>query len=140
MGPAERAERPEPAALLSVEVAYSPAPGVVDVQALTVAAPCSAVEALRASGLLARHDLSDAALLGDDPALGVAVWGKVKPPDVLLRDRDRVELLRPLRVDPKEARRQRYKAQGPARKRAASASGAGEGRSATPPLSDTPTR
>ena len=137
MGPAEPAE---PVALLSVEVAYSPAPGVVDVQALTVTPPCSAVEALRASGLLARHGLSDAALLGDDPALGVSVWGKVKPPDVLLRDRDRVELLRPLRVDPKEARRQRYKAQGPARKRAVPPADRGEGRAATPPLSDTPTR
>jgi putative ubiquitin-RnfH superfamily antitoxin RatB of RatAB toxin-antitoxin module len=33
----------------------------------------------------------------------------VRPLDTLLRDGDRVELYRPLRVDPKEARRLRYK-------------------------------
>jgi putative ubiquitin-RnfH superfamily antitoxin RatB of RatAB toxin-antitoxin module len=30
----------------------------------------------------------------------------------VLRNRDRVELYRPLKVDPKEARRQRYRGQG----------------------------
>ena len=37
------------------------------------------------------------------------IWGRVQPLDTLLRDRDRVELYRPLLVDPKEARRLRYK-------------------------------
>jgi putative ubiquitin-RnfH superfamily antitoxin RatB of RatAB toxin-antitoxin module len=39
------------------------------------------------------------------------VWGRVQPADTPLRDRDRVEVYRPLLVDPKEARRQRYKKQ-----------------------------
>ena len=33
------------------------------------------------------------------------VWGKVKPRHHVLRDGDRVELYRPLRADPKDARR-----------------------------------
>ena len=38
-------------------------------------------------------------------AAAVGVWGKVRPPDHLLRDGDRVELYRALQADPKEARR-----------------------------------
>jgi putative ubiquitin-RnfH superfamily antitoxin RatB of RatAB toxin-antitoxin module len=40
--------------------------------------------------------------------LAVGVWGKLRALDETLRDRDRVEIYRPLLVDPKEARRQRY--------------------------------
>jgi hypothetical protein len=39
----------------------------------------------------------------------IGVWGRKQPLDAALRDRDRVELYRPLQVDPKEARRLRYK-------------------------------
>jgi putative ubiquitin-RnfH superfamily antitoxin RatB of RatAB toxin-antitoxin module len=47
---------------------------------------------------------------GLDPDTVLAgIWSRVQPPDTLLRDRDRVELYRALRVDPKEARRLRYK-------------------------------
>jgi uncharacterized protein len=43
------------------------------------------------------------------------IWGRKLPLHTLLRERDRVELYRALRVDPKEARRLRYKrAKGPA--------------------------
>lgn len=38
---------------------------------------------------------------------GYAVFGVRADPGVLLRDGDRVELLRPLQMDPKEARRRR---------------------------------
>jgi putative ubiquitin-RnfH superfamily antitoxin RatB of RatAB toxin-antitoxin module len=40
-----------------------------------------------------------------------AVWGRVVEPATVLHDLDRVELLRPLQVDPKEARRLRYRSQ-----------------------------
>jgi putative ubiquitin-RnfH superfamily antitoxin RatB of RatAB toxin-antitoxin module len=59
-------------------------------------------DAVRASGLCARHALVEA-------ALRVGVWGRVQPLDAGLRDRDRVELYRGLLGDPKEARRLRYK-------------------------------
>lgn len=38
-------------------------------------------------------------------AVGVGVWGKVRPLDFGLRDGDRVELYRALNADPKDARR-----------------------------------
>lgn len=40
------------------------------------------------------------------------IWGQRVPPDRLLRDGDRVELYRPLTVDPKVARRERFARQG----------------------------
>ena len=45
-------------------------------------------------------------------ALQAGVWSRACEPDAPLRDGDRVELYRPLRVDPKEARRQRYRRDG----------------------------
>lgn len=45
--------------------------------------------------------------LAVDGAAGVAVFGERVDPQHQLRDGDRVELLRPLQVDPKEARRRR---------------------------------
>jgi len=42
----------------------------------------------------------------------LGVWGRKERPGHLLRDQDRIELVRQLKVDPKEARRVRYKAQG----------------------------
>lgn len=86
---------------IRVEVAYCPAPGVADVVALTLPVGATLAQALAASGLRMRHAL---------PAEGLrtGIWGKPKEPDQVLRERDRVEVYRPLQVDPKEARRQRY--------------------------------
>jgi putative ubiquitin-RnfH superfamily antitoxin RatB of RatAB toxin-antitoxin module len=45
---------------------------------------------------------------GDDPeVVGYAIFGQRVDAEAPLRDGDRVELLRPLLADPKEARRQR---------------------------------
>ena len=45
---------------------------------------------------------------GDDPeTVAYAVFGQRVDADAVLRDGDRIELLRPLLADPKEARRQR---------------------------------
>jgi putative ubiquitin-RnfH superfamily antitoxin RatB of RatAB toxin-antitoxin module len=41
-----------------------------------------------------------------------AVWGKPVALDQVLTDGDRLEVLRPLRVDPKVARRERFQKQG----------------------------
>ena len=91
---------------LRVEVAYCPRPGETDLVALTLPAGAVVTDALDASGLLPRHGLAaDALLLG--------VWGRRCDPATLLRDRDRVEIYRALIVDPKEARRLRYKRQKP---------------------------
>jgi putative ubiquitin-RnfH superfamily antitoxin RatB of RatAB toxin-antitoxin module len=93
------------AGVVVVEVAYSPAPRRVDVVALTLPAGSTVQEAVVASGLLARHTLPA------QPAPGLAVWGRPVTAETPLRMHDRVELLRPLQVDPKEARRLRYRGQ-----------------------------
>lgn len=89
---------------LRIEVAFSPAPRQVQVVALELPPGSSVADALRASGLLAQHGLAV-----DGQACGI--WGRPQPVSGLLRDGDRVELYRPLTVDPKEARRLRYKRQ-----------------------------
>jgi uncharacterized protein len=45
-----------------------------------------------------------------DPSL-VGVWGRVRAPDWVLHEGDRVELYRPLTVDPMQARRLRHEHQ-----------------------------
>ena len=97
MGPADAA-----GGSIQVEVVYCPAPHVIDLVALTLPAGVVAADALRASGLLQRHAL-------DEATLSLGLWGRACPPEHPLRERDRVEIYRPLLVDPKEARRQRYK-------------------------------
>lgn len=46
------------------------------------------------------------------PPAACGIWGKVVKPDALLHEGDRLELYRPLTVDPKLARRQRFARQG----------------------------
>lgn len=94
---------------LTVKVSYSPAPRVVDSVSLRLAPGSTVADALRASGLMERHGLTMDSVAND--GLAVGVWTKLRPLDTLLREADRVELYRPLTVDPKEARRQRYRKQ-----------------------------
>lgn len=48
-----------------------------------------------------------AAMEGDPECTGFAIHGERADPGGALRDGDRVELLRPLQADPKDARRRR---------------------------------
>lgn len=88
-----------------VEVVYSPTAREVDCVTLEVAEGATVLHALRESRLLERHPQIDLA------SARVGVWGRVAPLSQVLREGDRVEVYRPLTVDPKEARRQRYKKQ-----------------------------
>ena len=88
--------------VLRIEVVYCPGPGSVDLVSLRLPPGAALSDALTASGLLQRH-----ALAGGD--LRVGTWGRMQDAATPLRDRDRVEIYRPLTVDPKEARRLRYK-------------------------------
>lgn len=97
MAPADQA------AWIAVVVAYSPAPRQVDHVALSLPEGATVLDALHASGLIERHPEIDPA----QARLGI--WGKPKEPGDSLRQGDRVEVYRPLRVEPKEARRQRYR-------------------------------
>lgn len=58
-------------------------------------------QAVEASGLLEKHPELDLA----QNKLGI--FSKLSKPDTVLRDRDRVEIYRPLIADPKEVRKQR---------------------------------
>jgi putative ubiquitin-RnfH superfamily antitoxin RatB of RatAB toxin-antitoxin module len=97
--------------LLNIEVVYSPRAGAVECVALQLPAGSTLQQAIERSGLAGRHPE-----ITQWPA---GIWGRVQPLDTPLRERDRVEVYRPLLVDPKEARRQRYKGQGGARRKRA---------------------
>lgn len=94
------------AGAIRVTVLYSPGPREVREWALALAPGASVLQALEASGLPAlapELDLRHAA---------VALWGRAAALEARLRDGDRVEVLRPLEVDPKVARRERFRKQG----------------------------
>jgi putative ubiquitin-RnfH superfamily antitoxin RatB of RatAB toxin-antitoxin module len=99
---------------IRVEVVYALPQAQTEI---TVDLPAGAVvqEALDASGIFGRHPEIDA---GRCP---VGVWGRVAERSQVLRDRDRVEIYRPLQADPKQVRRdraQRERKQAQRRKRA----------------------
>ncbi|MCY7317042.1 MAG: RnfH family protein [Rubrivivax sp.] len=87
---------------LCIDVVYCPQPGHTDATAVQLPAGATVADALSASGLLQRYGL-------DPGAVQVGIWSRLQTLQTTLRDRDRVEVYRPLQVDPKEARRQRYK-------------------------------
>lgn len=84
-----------------VELVWSPQAGDVQHRWLDVEEGASLESVLRGC----------ADFLAAYPAFGdlrIGIWGRVRPLDTPLRERDRIEVYRPLTVDPKEARRQRY--------------------------------
>lgn len=87
---------------ITVEVVFSPAARVVRCVTLSLPAHSTVRDALHASGLMGPGEC--------DCATGI--WGRRASPGTRLRDRDRVEVYRPLTVDPKEARRLRYRTHG----------------------------
>jgi putative ubiquitin-RnfH superfamily antitoxin RatB of RatAB toxin-antitoxin module len=93
-------------ASLHVTLVYSPAARQVTEVSLALSAPCRVLDALQRSGLLAQFPEIDRC----DTVVGL--WGRKAELDDLLRDRDRLEVYRPLRVDPKVARRERFVKQG----------------------------
>ena len=84
---------------ISVEVCYARA-DVQAVAALKLTRGSTARDAVEQSGLAHRFPELD----GTQP---LGVYGKRVADDYTLQDGDRVEILRPLTVDPKEARRRR---------------------------------
>ncbi len=85
---------------MRVTVAHSPGPRQVVEQVLELPEASTVADALAACGLQL------------EPGQGLAVWGRKAAAQQPLRERDRVEVLRPLRVDPKVARRERFRKQG----------------------------
>lgn len=89
-----------------VELVWSPRAGDVQQRWLDVEDGSSIESALRGcADFMAEqsHPLDQ---------LRIGIWGRVRPLDTPLRERDRIEVYRPLTVDPKEARRLRYAKRG----------------------------
>lgn len=91
---------------MQIIVVYAPAPRVVREWCIEMAEGCSVAQALRQCGVLEEFPH-----LGQAPVL-LGVWGRRCGAEQLLRDQDRVEICRPLQVDPKVARRTRFAQQG----------------------------
>jgi putative ubiquitin-RnfH superfamily antitoxin RatB of RatAB toxin-antitoxin module len=85
---------------IQVEIVYAK-PERQEIAKLQLPAGSTVGQAIEASGLLARYPEIDLA----KNKLGV--YAKLAKPDTALRDRDRVEIYRPLIADPKEVRKQR---------------------------------
>lgn len=86
--------------MLSIEVCYALPDGQTLI-ALALAQGATVREALDASGILQRYPQIN---LTEQK---VGVFGKLKSLDTVLADHDRVEIYRPLIVDPKAARQRR---------------------------------
>jgi putative ubiquitin-RnfH superfamily antitoxin RatB of RatAB toxin-antitoxin module len=91
---------------IQVTVVYSAGPRQVLEIPLELADNASVLEALQASGVLQRFTGLD------QGTATVGVWGRKADLRQALRDQDRVEIYRPLKVDPKVARRERFAKQG----------------------------
>ncbi|PPU05764.1 RnfH family protein [Xanthomonas arboricola] len=74
---------------------------------------CRSVWLDLAEGATVAAAIAASGLAPDRPPAAQAIHGLIAGPDQVLRDGDRVELLRPLLLDPKEARRRRA---GPSKK------------------------
>jgi len=91
---------------LEVTVAYSPAPREVFEERLSVSEASTVRDAVFASSLGLRFPQLEW------QALQPGIWGRAVEWDHVLEHLDRIELCRPLTVDPKVARRERFKQQG----------------------------
>lgn len=94
-------DRASDAATIRVAVAWSPKEGEAVEVVVELARGASALDAIRASGMLERGGEVDIS------TQSIGIWGRVAALDGLLGEGDRVEIYRPLRLNPKEARRRR---------------------------------
>ncbi len=91
---------------LTIEVVYATA-GRQTLVELDVAEGTTVAQAIALSGIRAAH-----------PEIGLSklktgIFGSLVSPDTVLRERDRVEIYRPLSADPKEVRRRRAGSKAP---------------------------
>jgi putative ubiquitin-RnfH superfamily antitoxin RatB of RatAB toxin-antitoxin module len=85
---------------IDIEVVYA-LPAKQTLLKQQVAAGTTVLEAVRASGILEKHPEIDIA------TTKLGIFGKLVKPDTVLREKDRIEIYRPLIADPKEVRRKR---------------------------------
>ncbi len=102
------ADRP----VILVRVVHAAAPHALEIESLHLPEGATLRDAVQASALLRRG------LAAAGPGRHIGLWGRLCGPDQVLQDQDRLELLRPLQMDPMEARRHRLQREGltPARR------------------------
>jgi putative ubiquitin-RnfH superfamily antitoxin RatB of RatAB toxin-antitoxin module len=91
---------------ISVTVLYSPAAREVHEWRVTLPAGACVLHALRASGISRYLALDELA------TVPLGIWGRRVKLETPLGQCDRIEIYRPLQVDPKLARRERFRKQG----------------------------
>ena len=84
---------------INIQVVYA-LPERPDLVAVKLPSGSTLQQALDASGLINKHAI-------DVGAAKFGVFGKISKVDTVLRDKDRVEIYRPLIADPKEVRKAR---------------------------------
>lgn len=91
---------------MNILLVYSPAPRQVREWPLVLPSGSTVAQAIERSGILA--EFPELALT----RLVVGLWGRKTSLRQVLRESDRLEIYRALRVDPKVARRERFSKQG----------------------------
>jgi uncharacterized protein len=91
---------------ITVTLAYSPAPRIVVEKELILPFKCTVQEVLK---YVNQANLAEFTHDSDDH---LGIWGKKTTLSHVLQNLDRLELYRPLKVDPKVARRERFQKQG----------------------------
>ena len=85
---------------ITIEVVYA-LPNEQTLLKQVVSAGTTVADAIQASGILQKYPQIDLS------ASKLGIFGKLVKGDTALRDRDRIEIYRPLIADPKEVRRKR---------------------------------
>jgi putative ubiquitin-RnfH superfamily antitoxin RatB of RatAB toxin-antitoxin module len=85
---------------INIEVVYA-LPEEQNLLKCMVQAGTTVAEVIQASGVLAKHPEIDLA------TNKLGIFGKLTKADAVVRDKDRIEIYRPLIADPKEVRRKR---------------------------------
>ena len=95
---------------MQITLVYAPEARQMRQWLIVMPAGSTLAQALVQSGAMAElAELAEQLATGE---LTAGIWGRAAMPSQVLENGDRVELYRALRVDPKVARRERFKGQG----------------------------
>jgi len=86
---------------ISVSVCYAISAQQQEIIAVTLPEKSTLDHAVRESGILNRHGEIDLT------QYAVGIFGKIRENDYVLKDHDRIEIYKPLIIDPMQARRMR---------------------------------